>query len=60
MLYETCMRIYNKHMLIAQDCVICGCIAWQRFLLNNFADFPNVVQVKDQDSIQLLMPRAQN
>ena len=44
MLYETHVRIYNKRMLLAQDCIkFHGCIAWQSFLVNNFADFPDVV-----------------
>ena len=35
MLYDNCMRIYNKHMLIAQDCAkFRGCwvqaYAWQQ------------------------------
>ena len=51
MLYETLAHIYNKCMLIAQDCAkFCGrrahAYAWQRFLVNNFADFLDVVQVK--------------
>ena len=46
MLYETCTHIYNKHMLIAQDCFkFWICIAWQ-FPLNSFANFSDVVQVK--------------
>ena len=32
---------------MAHDCIeFRGRIAWQRFLVNNFADFPDVVQVK--------------
>ena len=50
MLYETLARIYNKRMLIAQDCANFagagrGHIARQRFLVN-FADFPDIVRVK--------------
>ena len=44
---ETQTHIYNKHMLITQDYVkFRGRIAWQSFLVNNFADFTDVVQVK--------------
>ena len=48
MLYETHACIYNKRMLIAQDCAnfrrcqVRGILAWQRLLVNNFADFPDV------------------
>ena len=56
MLYETSACIYNKRMLITQDCVkFCGYIAGHRFLINNFADFSNVVQVKNQDFVQSLV-----
>ena len=42
MLYETGTRIYNKRMLIVQDCVkFRRRIAWQSFHENNFADFPD-------------------
>ena len=38
---------HNKRMMIAEDCAkFYGCIAWQSFLVNNFADFPDVVRVK--------------
>ena len=38
---------YNRYMLISQDCIkLPGCIAWQSFLVNNFADFLKVVRVK--------------
>ena len=52
MLYEIARAfiIYNKRILITSDCVkFCRCIAWhwQKFLVNNFADFPDpVVPVK--------------
>ena len=47
MLYETHAHIYNKRMLIAEVCIkFGGRIAWQSFLVNNFADFPDVVRVK--------------
>ena len=47
MWYETRAHIYNKHMLIAQDCVkFCERNAWQSFLVNNFADFPECSGVK--------------
>ena len=42
--------IYNKRMLIAQDCVKfagAGVLHDKRFLVNNFADFPDVVRVKE-------------
>ena len=46
-LYETRLFNYNKHLLIAQDCMkFCRGLAWQRFLVNNIADFPDVVWVK--------------
>ena len=66
-LLETCAFItslccikcahYSKRTLHKQDCVIfCGCIAWQRFFENNFADFSNVVRVKqNQDFVQSLV-----
>ena len=49
-----CMKpIYNKHMLIPRNCItFCGHIAWKSFLVNNFADFPDIVRVKKQDFIQ--------
>ena len=59
MLSEICVHIYNMCMLIAQDCIkFCGCIAWQSFLANNFADFLDVVQVKktkEKDFVQSLV-----
>ena len=43
MLYETHIHIYNKCMLIAQDCVeFHRSITRQSFLVNNFADIPDV------------------
>ena len=46
MLYEIRTYIYNKCMLIAQDCVkFYGSIAWQNFFVNSFADFLDVVWV---------------
>ena len=55
MLYETRLCNYNKHMLIAQDCVkFRGRIAWQSFLVNNFTEIPDVVQVK---KIKILFSR---
>ena len=47
MLCETRTCIYNKCMLIAQDCIkFRWCIARQSFLVNSFADFLDVVLVK--------------
>ena len=47
MLYETCIHINNKHMLITQDGVrFPRRIAWQTFLVKNFTDFLDVVKVK--------------
>ena len=48
---------YSKHMLCKQDCIkFCGCIAWQSFFENNFADFADVVQVKkNQNFVQPLV-----
>ena len=41
------MHIFNKRMLIIQDCdKFCWRIAWQMFLENNFADFPDLAKVK--------------
>ena len=55
MLYETRARIYNKRMLIAQDCIkFHGRIALQSFLVNNFADFSDVLK-KNQDFVQSLV-----
>ena len=46
MLYETRTRNYNKHMLM--DCVkFREGIAGQSFVVNNFADFPDLVRVKE-------------
>ena len=48
MLYKTCGRMLNKRMPMARDCVkFCKHIAWQSFLVNNFADFLDVVRVKE-------------
>ena len=56
MQYETHTCIYNKCMVIAQDCVkLRGRIALQRFLVHNFADFPDVVWVK---KIKILFSRC--
>ena len=51
MLYETHACIYNKRMLIVQDCSkFCWCraraYARQKFIVNNFAHFLDVVRVK--------------
>ena len=53
-----CMKpIYNMHMLISpcsQNCIkFCRRIAWQRFLVNNFADFTHVI--KEQEFFQSFM-----
>ena len=42
---------------MAHDCIeFRGRIAWQSFLVNNFADFPDVVHVKkNQDFVQSLV-----
>ena len=41
------VHVYNKRMLIVQDCIkFRSFITWQWFLVNNFADFPDVVWVK--------------
>ena len=51
----TALCIYNKRMLIAQDSIrFCGRIAWQTFLINKFADIPDVVRVK---KIKILFSR---
>ena len=57
LLFEICVHIHSKSMLIAQECVkFCRPIAWQSFLVNNLADFPDVVQVKkNQDFIRSLV-----
>ena len=56
MLYEICAGIYNKCMLIAQESIkFCRRIVWQSFLVNNFADFPDVVQVKNQDFVTVFV-----
>ena len=47
---------YSKRMLDKQDFVkFRGRIAWQSFFENNFADFSNVVRVKNQDFVQPLV-----
>ena len=59
MLYETCAHIFNKHMLIAQDCVKFrgrGRIAWQRFLANSLnCWFPGCAGKNNLDFVQLLV-----
>ena len=50
MLYETRVRIYNKPMLIAQDCAsFAGVLHDKSFLENDSADFPDVVRVKKNE-----------
>ena len=46
--FKTCAHIYNKRMLISQDCVrFHGHLTQQDFfLVNIFADFPDVAWVK--------------
>ena len=53
MLYET----RTLQQAYVQDCVkFRGCIAWQGFFLNNFADLSDVVRVKkNQDFVQPLV-----
>ena len=48
---------HSKRMLHKQDCIkFRGRIAWQSFSENNFADFSDVVQVKNnQDFVQPLV-----
>ena len=49
-------NLIHKRMLIAQDCIrFYGHIAWQTFLVNNFAGFQDVVWIKKQDLVQLLV-----
>ena len=56
MLYE--IGIYDKPMLIAQDEVkFCGVLDDKSFLVNNFADFLNVVRVQ---IIKILFSRRQH
>ena len=48
MLYETCALQQVYGMLCKQDCVkFRGHIARQGFFLNNFADFSDIVRVKN-------------
>ena len=48
--------IHKERMLIAQDCIkFRGHIAWQSFLVNNFADFPDLVRSKSQDFVPSLV-----
>ena len=39
--------MHAEGQLRPHDCIkVCGLIAWQSFLVNNFGAFPDVVQVK--------------